>query len=96
MVPVLDSLFDEGERKISEPSDAGGSPCFLGLITRRERSPPREIRRTAARVAAHGSLAAVRSGRVVSIDAALLSRPGPRIVEGLAHLARLLHPEVSR
>jgi len=41
-------------------------------------------------------VAAVRSGRVVSIDAALLSRPGPRIVEGLAHLARLLHPEVSR
>jgi iron complex transport system substrate-binding protein len=37
-------------------------------------------------------VAAVRSGRVVTMDPALLSRPGPRIVDGLAHLARLLHP----
>lgn len=37
---------------------------------------------------------AIRSGRVVSADAALLSRPGPRIIDGLAYLARLLHPEV--
>ncbi|HET6780985.1 MAG TPA: ABC transporter substrate-binding protein [bacterium] len=41
-------------------------------------------------------VAAVRSGRVVGIDAALMTRPGPRIVDGLAQLARLLHPEASR
>lgn len=39
-------------------------------------------------------VAAVRSGRVVSIDPALLSRPGPRIVDGLSQLAKLLHPGV--
>ncbi|MBI2247974.1 MAG: ABC transporter substrate-binding protein [Armatimonadetes bacterium] len=39
---------------------------------------------------------AIRSGRVVSADSALLSRPGPRIVDGLAYLARLLHPEAFR
>ena len=38
-------------------------------------------------------VAAVRSGRVVSMDAALMSRPGPRIIDGLTHLARRLHPE---
>ena len=38
-------------------------------------------------------VAAVRSGRVVSMDAALMSRPGPRIVDSLAYLARRLHPE---
>lgn len=39
-------------------------------------------------------VAAVRSGRVVAIDPALLSRPGPRIVDGLTQLAKLLHPGV--
>ncbi len=37
------------------------------------------------------SLRAVRTGRVYRVDADLLSRPGPRAVEGLELLARLLH-----
>lgn len=41
-------------------------------------------------------IAAVRSGRVIEVDAALVSRPGPRIVLGLEHLARILHPEVLK
>lgn len=37
---------------------------------------------------------AIRRDRVLtSIDPALLTRPGPRIVEGVAALARALHPE---
>ncbi len=40
-------------------------------------------------------LPAVRQGRVQAIDGDLLHRPGPRIVDGLRTLARLLHPEVA-
>ena len=39
---------------------------------------------------------AVRTGRVYSIDAELLTRPGPRLVDGLEHIARALHPEAFR
>ncbi|HVR72874.1 MAG TPA: ABC transporter substrate-binding protein, partial [Planctomycetota bacterium] len=40
------------------------------------------------------SLSAVRSGRVHVFDEDLGSRPGPRLVDGLETLARLLHPGV--
>jgi iron complex transport system substrate-binding protein len=36
---------------------------------------------------------AARQGRVVAIDADLLMRPGPRLVDGLEALATALHPE---
>ncbi|MFN3929064.1 MAG: ABC transporter substrate-binding protein, partial [Thermoflexus sp.] len=39
-------------------------------------------------------LRAVREGRIYPIDADLISRPGPRIVEGLEALARIIHPEL--
>jgi iron complex transport system substrate-binding protein len=42
-----------------------------------------------------GLLPAVRQGRVQSIDGDLVHRPGPRILDGLRALARLLHPEVA-
>ncbi|WP_447974045.1 ABC transporter substrate-binding protein [Nitrospira sp. Kam-Ns4a] len=40
-------------------------------------------------------LAAVRLGRVFRVPGELLTRPGPRLVEGLETLARLLHPDVE-
>ena len=39
-------------------------------------------------------ITAVREGRVYPFDDSLLSRPGPRIVEGIEQLARLLYPEM--
>jgi iron complex transport system substrate-binding protein len=39
------------------------------------------------------SLLAVTEGRVFPFDDNLVSRPGPRLVDGLEALARLLHPE---
>lgn len=39
-------------------------------------------------------LRAVREGRIYPINADLVSRPGPRVVEGLETIARLLHPEL--
>jgi iron complex transport system substrate-binding protein len=41
-----------------------------------------------------GGMAAVQSGRVVSIDTNWIDRPGPRLVEGLEALARALHPDL--
>ena len=37
---------------------------------------------------------AVKEGKVHLIEADLVSRPGPRIVEGLEEMARLIHPEL--
>jgi iron complex transport system substrate-binding protein len=39
------------------------------------------------------AVAAIAAGRVIPIDADLVSRPGPRVVDGLRLLARALHPE---
>ncbi len=40
-----------------------------------------------------GAVAAVAQGRVVLVDSDLVSRPGPRIVDGLRELAKALYPE---
>ena len=40
------------------------------------------------------SLTAVKQSRLHQISADVLNRPGPRIVEGLEALARIIHPEV--
>jgi iron complex transport system substrate-binding protein len=39
-------------------------------------------------------ISAVKNGKVFPIDDNLVSRPGPRIVEGLEAAARLIHPEL--
>jgi iron complex transport system substrate-binding protein len=41
---------------------------------------------------AFGELSSVQSNSVVLIDSDLISRPGPRVVEGLRALAEALHP----
>ena len=50
----------------------------------------------AARRPGWSRLRAVRLGTITAIDASPISRPGPRIVEGLELLARLLHPDRFR
>jgi iron complex transport system substrate-binding protein len=42
------------------------------------------------------NLSAVKAGRVLPFDDDLISRPGPRLVEGLEALARILHPDLFR
>jgi iron complex transport system substrate-binding protein len=39
------------------------------------------------------NIAAVRNGRIYAVDPDIISQPGPRLVEGLETLARLLYPE---
>ncbi len=41
-------------------------------------------------------VAAVKTGRVYALSHALLERPGPRLIDGLERLARLVHPELFR
>ncbi|MBI1854458.1 MAG: cobalamin-binding protein [Chloroflexi bacterium] len=43
-----------------------------------------------------GNLNAVKSKQVLPFDDNLLSRPGPRLVDGLEALAKLLHPELFK
>lgn len=40
------------------------------------------------------AISAVRDGRVYPFDDNLVSRPGPRLIDGLEALAKLLHPEL--
>ena len=42
-----------------------------------------------------GTLSAVRSGAIRPIDDTIVTRPGPRIAEGLAALARAIHPDLT-
>jgi len=41
-----------------------------------------------------GRISAVKIGRIYEIDENILIRPGPRIVDGLEALARVIHPEL--
>jgi iron complex transport system substrate-binding protein len=41
----------------------------------------------------YGELTAVDEGRVYVLDDNLVSRPGPRLAEGVLEIARALHPE---
>jgi iron complex transport system substrate-binding protein len=41
------------------------------------------------------AIGAVAAGRIYLIDSDLVSRPGPRVVDGLEALARVLHPEAA-
>ncbi|MFQ6000723.1 MAG: ABC transporter substrate-binding protein [Anaerolineae bacterium] len=41
-------------------------------------------------------ITAVKNGAVYPIDGDIISRPGPRIVDGLEELARIIHPELFK
>ncbi len=53
---------------------------------------------TAEAVAARpgwGGMAAVEQGRIVAVDDIVITRPGPRLVEGLEVLIRAIHPDLA-
>jgi len=43
---------------------------------------------------AWGEMTAVRQGRICFINGDLVSRPGPRIIQGLEEMAKIIHPEL--
>jgi len=40
------------------------------------------------------NISAVHNGRIYVIEANLLTRPGPRMVDGLTKIAKAIHPEI--
>ena len=42
------------------------------------------------------TISAVRQGRIYVLDADLIYRPSPRIVDGLEEMARAIHPEAFK
>ena len=42
-----------------------------------------------------GGMTAVKDGRIVGVDDIVITRPGPRLVDGLAALIRAIHPEID-
>jgi iron complex transport system substrate-binding protein len=71
------------ERLILEDPDL----IILGSATYGNETPESVARRPG-----WGGLRAVRAGAVHSLDDRLVSRPGPRVVDGIEALARLFHP----
>jgi iron complex transport system substrate-binding protein len=41
-------------------------------------------------------IAAVKNKAIYSVDTNAISRPGPRLVDGLEEFARIIHPELFR
>jgi iron complex transport system substrate-binding protein len=41
------------------------------------------------------TLRAVQEGKLFQVQSDLLNRPGPRVIDGLRHLVKLMHPDVS-
>ncbi len=71
------------EQLVAEDPDV----IVLGTATYGGQTPEMVLAR-----AGWGDIAAVQSGAVYTFDDNLVSRPGPRVVDGLETLARLIHP----
>ena len=79
----LESLVALAPEVIITTSSPGGAGAMAGQIERL---------RT---LEGWKSLPAVRAGRVHFVDADLLTRPGPRLVEALEQLAAIFYPEIE-
>lgn len=67
-------------------------PDIIILGDSSEFTPQKETVMTVQSRAGWGSISAVKEGRIYTIDPSLISRPGPRIVDGLEKLASLIYP----
>lgn len=105
IAPGRDTLINQLILRAGGESITGAEPLLyprLSLETVVERRPDRiivgrhgqetvgELLRGWERL---GSVSAVREGRVYGVDGNLVHRPGPRMVEALRALARVIHPE---
>ena len=73
--------------KLSKETALASNPDAIILSKSDDNLEPNELFRDSA---------AVKNGRVFRIDAELMSRPGPRVVDGLEVMARALHSEKFR
>ncbi|WP_412068031.1 ABC transporter substrate-binding protein [Rubrivirga sp. IMCC43871] len=87
-----DNLTDLYPGAAAQPSDEAVlemAPEVIFVLAGADYDPRRLVERHPAFL----SLPAVQNRRVYGIDPDVISRPGPRLVDGLERLARLLHPE---
>jgi len=52
--------------------------------------------KTLAKRPGYSAISAVKTGRVFALDDNLVSRPGPRVVEGVREIAAVLHPDLFK
>jgi iron complex transport system substrate-binding protein len=74
----LEVLVEQNPEIITVSSMGGGGPTVEGI---------REILKDK-------NITAVKNNRIYDIDSNLVDRPGPRIVDGLEDVAKIIHPEV--
>jgi len=73
--------------KLSKETASAMNPEAIILSDSEDNKEPNEVFKNSP---------AVKNGRVFKVNADLLSRPGPRLVDGLEQIARDLHPENFR
>ncbi len=96
---LLDDLITAagGRNIVSQPGYVGYSLEQLlkdnpevYLATKGSMSDPRDLSKRAG----YDKLASVKAGRVFVLDDNLVSRPGPRVIQGVRQIAEALHPGV--
>jgi iron complex transport system substrate-binding protein len=80
----------EGYPQLSLEQVVAADPNFIILGDAKWGTTPESI----AQRAGWANLSAIKSGQVVPFNDDLVSRPGPRMVDGLEELAQLLRPEL--
>ena len=80
----------DGYPQLSLEQVVAADPAFIILGDSKWGTTPESI----AQRPGWENLSAVKNGQVVPFDDDLLSRPGPRMVDGLEELAKLLRPEL--
>ena len=87
-----DNVTDAYPGRAAQPSEEAvveAAPEVVVVLAGPDYDPVRLVERHPA----FFDLPAVQNGRVYGLDPDFVSRAGPRLVEGLERLARLLHPE---
>jgi iron complex transport system substrate-binding protein len=82
----------DGYPQLSLEQVVAADPAFIILGDAKWGVTPESI----AKRAGWGNLSAVESGQVVPFNDDLISRPGPRMVDGLEAMAKLLRPELFK
>jgi iron complex transport system substrate-binding protein len=82
----------EGYPQLSLEQVVAADPNFIILGDAKWGTTPESI----AQRAGWANLSAVKSGQVVPFNDDLVSRPGPRMVDGLEELAKLLRPDLFK
>lgn len=86
------NIFGEGDNpypQVSAEQVVAADPQFIILADAQYGMTPKQV---AARPGWEG-IAAVEDDKVFPIDADLVSRPGPRLADGLEAIVRILHPD---